>query len=308
MVNPVPGFSVATVFGRRGSSWSCQKNSAGKGIHTGVDIPAPDGTTVVAARAGKVRHVTYGGAFGDHQVAVRCADGTEDFYAHMSSRVADGTKVAAGDKVGEVGHEGNVFPKGPAGAHLHFERHKSHGPSWSCGLVVNPKKSLDAGAGQAAPAAGGSGGSVFLSKLRFGQRDSDSVKRLQVALNKHGVPGDRLPVTGNYLEQTDAAVRACQAEHVPPADAAGKSFVGRGQAKHLFAATGHAIVDDLKEGPPPPLVFDYASGVLLPADEVADLLGVTEGAVLDVPPHRLPFTETPRGRRYRIEDVAALLA
>ncbi|HEY5878917.1 MAG TPA: M23 family metallopeptidase [Nakamurella sp.] len=43
-------------------------------------------------------------------------------YAHLSQRlVPAGTHVQAGQQIGKAGHEGNVIPAGPGGAHLHFE-------------------------------------------------------------------------------------------------------------------------------------------------------------------------------------------
>lgn len=307
MVNPILGVPVGTEFGKRGSSWSCRADAAGRGIHTGVDFPCPDGTTAVAARPGIVAHVHYGKAFGRHQVAVRCADGTEDFYAHMRSRVPDGTAVGPGDKVGEVGHDGNVLPKGPDGAHLHFERHTHHGPNWSCSIITDPQASL--GSDRAALGGGVPSGRVFLSKLRFGQVDSDSVERLQAALNAHGTPGVApLPITGNYRVATDAAVRACQAAHFPPADPAGQSFVGPVQAEHLFRFTADSLVDDLPtDAPPQPASFDFVSGAVLPQEDVAELLGISEAQLLDVGADRLKFTVKPTGREFAIEDVASFL-
>lgn len=55
------------------------------------------------------------------------------------------------------------------------------------------------------------GGDVYISKLRQGQYNSDSVRRLQFRLRdleKGGSPG--LHVTGNYLEGTAEAVRKWQ--------------------------------------------------------------------------------------------------
>jgi peptidoglycan hydrolase-like protein with peptidoglycan-binding domain len=63
------------------------------------------------------------------------------------------------------------------------------------------------------------------------------VKNLQARLIAHGY-GISAGPTGNYGAQTDAAVRACQAAHVPPADPAGRSYVGSKQANHLFAYAG----------------------------------------------------------------------
>jgi murein DD-endopeptidase MepM/ murein hydrolase activator NlpD len=244
MVNPVPGSTPKNNFHARGPLWkTCGVQTDAKkhktGLHTGNDFPAPDGTKVVAARAGVVRHVTYGAAFGTHQVAVRCPDGTEDFYAHMSSRVADGLAVKAGDKVGAVGHEGNV-----KGSHLHFERHTTHGPSWSCGFISDPAPSVAAGVQAHSPAVATAKKSVRLSQLRFGIRGSTSVSVLQAVLLAHRRSGDPVfPVTGNYLGLTDQAVRLCQQRHAFGHDPTGTSFIGPKQAVHLFGTTV-VIVDD----------------------------------------------------------------
>jgi hypothetical protein len=235
---------MKTPFHRRGPLWkTCNVLNKGTkkqtGLHTGVDIPAPSGTTVVAARAGVTKHVDFGPAFGTRQLAVLCDDGTEDFYAHMSARAADGQKVKAGDKIGEVGNSSSAN----IGFHLHFERHKKHAANWSCGIVVNPDPSLHAG--QAKAKAGGAGSlRVLLSELRFGEKNSNSVRRLQKALNKHRSPGDpEVSPTGNYLVDTDRAVRLCQQRHKFGADAPKKSFVGPLQAAHLFGSAKN-IVDD----------------------------------------------------------------
>lgn len=73
---------------------------------------------------------------------------------------------------------------------------------------------------------------VQLHNLRYGVRNNADVKDLQRALNRHNVSPD-LPVSGNYLNQTDAAVRACQKRHGFGADPVQKSFVGPAQARHL---------------------------------------------------------------------------
>ena len=138
MTNPVPGYSVSTPYGKRGSYWSCNEDSNGNGIHTGVDYAAANGTKIVAARGGKVEHVNFGSAFGSHQMVVKPGDGTRDFYAHMRSRATNGGQVETGQKIGEVGSEGNV-----TGAHLHFERHKVASGGWSCGIIVDPQPSIN---------------------------------------------------------------------------------------------------------------------------------------------------------------------
>lgn len=218
MTMPIPGKRVTTAYGKRGGHWSCRRNSAGQGIHTGADIAAPVGTTVVAMRPGVVNHVNYGSAFGHHQVAVLCSDGTEDFYAHMRMRVADGTHVRAGQKIGEVGVEGNT-----TGAHLHFERHTRQG-HWNCDVVTDPKPSMNYAADD------DDSDGVRLSVLKYGNSGPDIVA-LQKALNAH--LGLHIPTTGNYLDQTDAAVRKCQQLHDLGEDAPKHSFVGSNQARHL---------------------------------------------------------------------------
>ena len=146
MVVPVPSSpTVDTPYGRRGSHWSCDRESHGDGIHTGADFAAAVGTTVVAARPGTLVHCSHGSAFGGHQVEVRCADGTRDFYAHMCQRRGEGP-VQAGDKVGEVGTEGNV-----TGPHLHFERHATTAGGWSCSVVRDPQPSLRGTCGSIVP-------------------------------------------------------------------------------------------------------------------------------------------------------------
>jgi peptidase M23-like protein len=240
--NPVPGHTVKTPFHKRGPKWrTCKLHDKGTkkqtGLHTGVDIPAPLGTPVVAARAGVTKHVDFGPAFGTKQLVVLCDDGTEDFYAHMSARKPGGRKVNAGDKIGEVGNSSSF----KIGFHLHFERHKKHADNWGCLIVVNPEASLRAGESTKAA----SSPRVLLSELRFGTKSSNSVRRLQRTLNKHREPEDpKVSPTGNYLVDTDAAVRRCQERHNFGADAVKKSFVGPLQAAHLFANTKN-IVDDL---------------------------------------------------------------
>lgn len=92
---------------------------------------------MVAARPGQLVHCNHGNAFGNHQVEVRCDDGTRDFYAHMRNRTAPGW-VDAGFWIGEVGDEGNS-----TAPHLHFERHATTTGPWSCSVVRDPQPSID---------------------------------------------------------------------------------------------------------------------------------------------------------------------
>lgn len=241
MSRPVPGFRVQTPFHRRGPLWrTCgvriEADGTQTGLHTGVDIPAPEGTAVVAARPGVTKHVDFGPAFGRHQLAVLCEDGTEDFYAHMRSRTASGRNVRAGDKIGEVGDESSF----DVGFHLHFERHNMHADQWGCSIIVDPERSL-----HAAPDGAGFSRRILLSELRFGEMDSSSVRRLQRALNMHRDGDDpKVALTGDYTIDTDRAVRICQQRHGFGDDAAMASTVGKFQAAHLFG-NKKRIVDDI---------------------------------------------------------------
>lgn len=217
MANPVPGYRITTPFGKKGS-WSA-------GFHTGADLAAPSGAKVVAMRNGTVEHVGWGGwgnAYGV-QVIINHGGGMKAAYCHLSrTTVRRGAKVREGQQIGNVGTTGNS-----TGPHLHVECRLS--PYGYNNRVTNP-----AGYFTSAGGGGGGGTPTYLSKLKYGQRDSDSVKNLQRALNAHKMPGGRnLPVTGNYLNGTDDEVRLCQRLHLPPADPKRKSYVGPKQAKHL---------------------------------------------------------------------------
>ena len=135
---PIPGVAVGTPYGRRGSHWGCNKDSAGRGVHTGDDFPAPAGTKVFAPVAGDIRWRNYGPAFGEHQFAIS-PDADEPFgkgeifFAHMRKRLPDGTRVKVGQYIGEVGTEGNV-----TGPHLHAEYHPTVKGAWNCSVHADP--------------------------------------------------------------------------------------------------------------------------------------------------------------------------
>ena len=93
-----------------------------QGLHgnNGVDIGAPEGTNVVASAAGTVivARTGWNGGYGNYVVIQHKQSQT--LYAHLSQiSVSSGASVAQGQKVGEVGHTGQV--SGATGNHLHFE-------------------------------------------------------------------------------------------------------------------------------------------------------------------------------------------
>ncbi len=99
-------------------------------VHTGIDIPTPRGTPVMAAASGKVIWAGYGLYYGtddpsdpyglavsiEHDFSYK-GDRLITVYAHMDRiDVEVGQRVETGDQVGIVGMTG--FTTGP---HLHFE-------------------------------------------------------------------------------------------------------------------------------------------------------------------------------------------
>lgn len=85
-------------------------------FHNGIDIAAPEGTPVRAARDGTVAEVGRGPVLGAY-VVITHPGGWQTVYGHLSSvAVAAGAKVALGALVGGVGSTGKA-----TGPHLHFE-------------------------------------------------------------------------------------------------------------------------------------------------------------------------------------------
>ena len=94
------------------------------GNHTGIDIPAPKGTSILASRGGVVITSKMGSgndwSYGNY-VVISHGDGTSTLYAHMNSRaVKEGDVVKQGQTIGYVGTTGRS-----TGYHLHFEVRKS---------------------------------------------------------------------------------------------------------------------------------------------------------------------------------------
>jgi len=85
------------------------------GQHTGIDLPAPKGTKIVAAADGKVITVGYNTAYGN-RVIISHGGGIQTLYGHMSKTACKvGQQVSAGDVIGYVGSTGYS-----TGNHLHF--------------------------------------------------------------------------------------------------------------------------------------------------------------------------------------------
>lgn len=109
---PLSGYNtLSSLFGNRIHPITGKANN-----HTGIDIPAPSGTKIMAAKSGTVTISAYHSSYGNY-VVVSHSDGTSTLYAHMSRRNATvGQTVKQGDTIGYVGTTGSS-----TGNHLHFE-------------------------------------------------------------------------------------------------------------------------------------------------------------------------------------------
>lgn len=96
--------------------------------HTGIDIGAASGATIVAADGGTVTMAGVNGGYGNC-VMIDHGNGYKTLYGHMSSiAVTNGQTVSAGDTVGYVGSTGVS-----TGPHCHFE-------VWSGGSRIDPEQ------------------------------------------------------------------------------------------------------------------------------------------------------------------------
>ena len=126
MAWPVIGYTtLSSKFGYRIHPISGEKK-----LHTGIDIPAPAGTPVVAANSGTVIISRYDNSYGN-MVAIDHGGGIVSFYAHNTERLVKvGDKVSKGKKISTVGTTGYS-----TGNHLHFEVKKN-------GTFVDPMNYL----------------------------------------------------------------------------------------------------------------------------------------------------------------------
>ena len=85
-------------------------------LHTGVDIGAGYGASVVAAEGGTVLRAGWNGGYGQY-IVIDHGNGLSTLYAHNSTLlVSAGQVVSRGQKIALVGSTGNS-----TGPHLHFE-------------------------------------------------------------------------------------------------------------------------------------------------------------------------------------------
>jgi len=85
-------------------------------MHSGIDLGAAHGVSVVAAESGTVITVSHGPSYG-HYIAISHGGGITTLYAHLSATaVKRGDYVTRGQHIGSNGSTGNATT-----AHVHFE-------------------------------------------------------------------------------------------------------------------------------------------------------------------------------------------
>ena len=148
-------------------SWSAEYGVAGpmwsSGHHTGIDLSASTGTSVLAAAAGVVIFAGEGGAYGN-LTQIQHSGGIQTWYAHQSEiSVSVGAAVVPGQVIGSVGATGNT-----TGPHLHFEVRVD-------GAHADPRPWL-AGAQVTAGTTGQAFDSALASQLRGDLADAEATQ------------------------------------------------------------------------------------------------------------------------------------
>lgn len=120
-VSPLSSYRITSAFGMR-----VHPVLGYARMHNGVDMAAPAGTPIYAAKAGKVTAAGFGSQAGNY-VSINHGDGFASIYMHMTHYIVSaGAYVSAGQVIGYVGNTGLS-----TGNHLHF------GISYN-GTYVNP--------------------------------------------------------------------------------------------------------------------------------------------------------------------------
>ncbi len=121
-----------------GYGWRMNPVTAIWSFHSGIDLGAPFGTPVLAAKAGRVDFAGWGDGYGNLIELDHGSTGTR--YAHLEAiYVYQGQQVAQGQQIGIVGSTGRS-----TGPHLHFEIMVPSGDGW---VALDPAPYLNRIAG-----------------------------------------------------------------------------------------------------------------------------------------------------------------
>ncbi|NJL22987.1 MAG: M23 family metallopeptidase [Leptolyngbyaceae cyanobacterium SM1_3_5] len=117
---PIPA-ALTSAFG-----WRTHPITGDRRFHAGIDIGAPLGTPVLAARSGQVVVADQMGGYGLTVMLEAETSRERNLYAHLSAiAVQPGQVVNAGNVIGWVGSTGNS-----TGPHLHFESQYLTAQGW----------------------------------------------------------------------------------------------------------------------------------------------------------------------------------
>ena len=123
-VKPLKSYTITSAFGMR-----VHPVLGYERMHEGVDMAAPAGTPIYAAKSGKVTVASYQKGGAGYYVNINHGDGFSSIYMHMTRYIVSaGQYVEAGQVIGYVGSTGIS-----TGNHLHF------GIAYK-GTYVNPMK------------------------------------------------------------------------------------------------------------------------------------------------------------------------
>jgi len=121
-IYPVQSKHLTSGFGMRKDPISGELN-----FHTGIDLRANSGSTVMASMEGVASVISENWLYGKH-IILSHPNGYKTLYAHLSSiSIKKGDKVAQGRKIGEAGNTGYS-----TGSHLHFTVYDKNGK------LINP--------------------------------------------------------------------------------------------------------------------------------------------------------------------------
>jgi len=128
---PIPGYTaISSPFGKRTAP-----TSGASTFHKGTDIPAPEGTTLIATCDGEITFIGFLGG-GGYTITITNSDGLKISYCHVSPNyiVSVGQLVEQGEIIGNVGPKyvygvvgnnykdasGNPTNGATTGCHLHI--------------------------------------------------------------------------------------------------------------------------------------------------------------------------------------------